>query len=971
MVGAATGAMGSLLLKLGSLLREEYKLQTGVKEDIRYLERELRSMHAALRKVGGIPRDQLDEQVKLWADEVRDLSYRMEDVVDKFLVRVEATTIVGVPKLKRLMEKMGDLFTKGKIRHDLGEQIKDIKVRIQEAAGRRDRYKVNEVVSNPPGATVGMATADPRLLALYKDRKDLVGIDVALSYLTKVLTDEDKELKILTIVGFGGLGKTTLAKAVYDKLQSSYDCSAFVPVGQNPSVRKLLMDILFGINKKIYRDSLALDERQLIDKLRELLENKRYFIIIDDIWDMNVWETVRCALTGEVYKLKPLSRDLSKELFNTRLFGGNNKCSHDHPTKVYDKILNKCGGVPLAIITIASLLVGKPVEDWSKVYNLIGFGSEDNKDVENTRKILLFSYYDLPCHLRTCLLYLSIYPEDHFIEKDTIIWKWVAEGFIHEEPEVTLFEIGERYFNQLVNKNMVQPIEKPYNGIIIGCRVHDMVLDMICLLSKEENFVTLLDGNKQYTSSHVNARRLAVGWRSDPLANMCMPQVRSLNATCNVTMMSSLSCFEVLRILDLKCETDSFVWTKIKHLHLQHLGKLVHLRYLGLGDLDICKLPKKIGNLKFLQTLDLSDNDIEKLPKCISQLNQLKCLHAYNSSTKIPNWIGNLTSLEELRINGSKVSPKSLNGLGKLTELRKLRIEGHLWLCSESLENAWVGSLVKLQKIEVIDVETIMSWLDVDDTWEGHVLPRQIIVLHMSYIQPGLVAKINPSLLPNLSHLTIHVGTPNLEIFGRFPKLLTLKLDMPDGRHHDVMGSAGAFPKLRVLKTSATPGQFLEGDMPSLESLQFIFQAQYTEDGKLHDFDLSSLVNLPLLKEVIVGIQEDIYHEFSDEIDKAGRCAVNAHPSHLKFHVKAIGMASWENKNGMVYRRKVPVEVDPSHVAVVLPVPIGGGLVWFVPASQRLRWRDDGGVLVTVVTQVGGRLAWWSRRLVLGCRFEG
>ena len=270
----ATGAMGSLLLKLGELLKEEYHLQTSVKKDVQYLERELMSMHAALRKVGDVPRDQLDEQVKLWAEEVRDMSYKMEDIVDKFLVRVEGTEHAVKPrKLKRLMKKMGGLFTKFMTCHAIGDKIKGIKASVQEVADWRDRYKVEDVVPNP----AGLATVDPRLSALYKDRKELVGIDHSLNELTKMLSDgdgdESKRLKILSIFGFGGLGKTTLAKALYDRLQEEFYYSAFVPVGRNPSVKKLLNDILFAIKKQMYP---GLDERQLIDELRGLLENKRY-----------------------------------------------------------------------------------------------------------------------------------------------------------------------------------------------------------------------------------------------------------------------------------------------------------------------------------------------------------------------------------------------------------------------------------------------------------------------------------------------------------------------------------------------------------------------------------------------------------------------------------------------------------------------------------------------------------------------
>ena len=114
-------------------------------------------------------------------------------------------------------------------------------------------------------------------MTLYKDRKELVGIDDSLNELTKMLSDGDgdasKQLKMLSIAGFGGLGKTTLAKAVYDKIQGQFDYGAFVPVGRNPSRVKLLNDVLFGINKQMYP---GLDERQLIDELRAVLENKRY-----------------------------------------------------------------------------------------------------------------------------------------------------------------------------------------------------------------------------------------------------------------------------------------------------------------------------------------------------------------------------------------------------------------------------------------------------------------------------------------------------------------------------------------------------------------------------------------------------------------------------------------------------------------------------------------------------------------------
>ncbi|VAI41074.1 unnamed protein product [Triticum turgidum subsp. durum] len=274
-----TGAMGSLLPKLGELLVGEYKLQMGIKEGVESLEREMRSMNAALTKVAEVPRDQLDNQVIIWADELRELSYDMEDVIDNFLVYVDGSeSVPDSNKLKQLVGKMASLFTNGKTRHQIANAINEIKNRAQEVADRRDRYRVDDAIAN----AAGKHKVDPRVLALYKDQKELVGIEDARNELIKRLTDgnddgpmqQQHNLKMVSIVGHGGLGKTTLAKAVYDRLQTQFEYTAFVPVGQNPEVAKVLKDILLELDKsECIGDVATLDERQLIDKLRRQLEN--------------------------------------------------------------------------------------------------------------------------------------------------------------------------------------------------------------------------------------------------------------------------------------------------------------------------------------------------------------------------------------------------------------------------------------------------------------------------------------------------------------------------------------------------------------------------------------------------------------------------------------------------------------------------------------------------------------------------
>lgn len=279
----ATGAMSSLLPKLAELLQKEYNLQTGLKTDVQSLSRELESIEVALAKVAEVPLDQLDKQVRLWARNVKQLSYEMEDIVDSFMVRVEGSKPdADLKNSKIFRKKIANFFKKGKTRRQIADKIQDIKVRVKEVADLRDRYKVDDVRANP--ATTN--TVDPRIMALFKDQKELVGIEEPRNEVIKRLMmegDDDgllnsrMQLKILSIFGFGGLGKTTLAKAVYDMQQSNFVCKAFVSVGQNPSLKKVFMDILLQVDEaESSSNASMLNEEQLIRKLRRFLENKRY-----------------------------------------------------------------------------------------------------------------------------------------------------------------------------------------------------------------------------------------------------------------------------------------------------------------------------------------------------------------------------------------------------------------------------------------------------------------------------------------------------------------------------------------------------------------------------------------------------------------------------------------------------------------------------------------------------------------------
>ncbi|XP_066366259.1 disease resistance protein RGA5-like isoform X2 [Miscanthus floridulus] len=922
-VDLMTGAMGNLLPKLGRLLKQGHnRLQTSMKKDFESLERQLRRMQATLCKVSQAQQDQLDPEDRHWAYEVRELSYDIEDVVDDLLLRI-------IEGSEPFTNTNNDDFG------GLKETIEDIKDRVKEVTP----WKVSDFV-----ATTGVAD-DPRLLALYKDHKDLVGIAGPRDVLAKWLIGGDggvskQQLKIISIFGPGGLGKTTLAKAVYDRLHAEFNLKAFVSVGRNPDMKEVLGGILLKLDKESYADihNKRWKQENLIDELRVVLKYKRYLIVIDDIWDIASWEIIKNALiyndqgsriittsrsfevaenSGEVCELKPLSDDHSMELFNARLFG--HKGTLDPPDEQFTKVLKKCGGVPLAIITLASLLACKPREDWPKVYSSIGFGNEDNiyRVVENTRKILLFSYYDLPCYLKTCLLYLSIFPEDHEIEKDTLVWKWVAEDFVHEEPGKTLFKVGERYFNELINRCMIQPVGGESDSYTIyACRVHDMVLDMIYSVAKEENFVAILDCDDQNLSSERNVRRLAVHKRvveQHDLANTstCKPKVRSFNATrCCLSMMQLLPSFHVLRVLSI--EDCTFIGDNSRsreeemeeevqqltedhpHLLKNNLVGLFHLRYLGLYRTPGCELPMQIGNLRFLQTLDLRGAGVKILPQSLIQLRQLKCLRSEDLPRRLPEGMGNLTCLEDLRLRDVVDSPNFVLELGNLTELRVLHITTRMF--SDSLNTALVNSLSKLQKIEELMLRDGGGCNE--PNWDGFSPCRRLCNLQLHNISRsrGLPVWINPSVLPNLAKLNVSVKSAkarDLDILGTFQELRYLCLFVNEDRVFPDAIAAGAFPRLRYYYMYS-PLTYLPGAMPCLESVRFSIDVKAFKDANF-DLDLDSFKYLPLLEKVHAQIYRwDVTVKEADEVEVAVRRAVNNHSNRPILILEHVGSSTDE-----------------------------------------------------------------------------
>ncbi|CAN6357190.1 unnamed protein product [Urochloa humidicola] len=919
----ATGPLSTLLLKLAKLLQDEYNLQKSARKGIEFLHKELEFMHAALHKVGEVPREQLEEPQRIWARDVRELSYDMEDIVDTFMVGIEGPDPPSKKGVKKFFKKMIRKVNKAMARREVAQEINEIKERAKELAERRERYKVDNI---DPTKKIPI---DPRLHVLYTEATKTVGIEEAKEEVITMLTggdDDNKKKRIVSIAGFGGLGKTTLAKAVHDEIEGEFDCTAFVSVSRNPDTKKLLKDMLYQMDGKNFEDihSKMLDERLLIDKAIKFLMNKRYLIVIDDIWAKEPWDKViglaliennkrsRIITTtriidvadhiGDCYRIKPLSGESSETLFYGRIFGSKDDCPSQF-SALSKQILKKCGGVPLAIITTSSMLANKSenIKVWNGVCDSIGSGLGTDPDMDDMRKILLLSYYDLPSHLKTCLLYLSIFPEDLVITKDRLIWRWVAEGFVQKDQQgdQSLLEVGENYFNQLVNRSLIQPANMDFD----------------------------VDRGKRTWESKVRRLSLHNCYSSDLTMNM--PKLRSLTIFTPYDPFSkpSSSRYHLLRVLDLGgCRFVDL------EKDLGFVGSLAHLRYLGLSSINgkyddtglgPDRLPDaEIGKLRFLQTLDLSGTALNELPSSIIRLRQLVRLRGC-WCTRLPDGLKNMTSLEML--DGVSVTSKCIaEELGHLTQLRVLGLyifssEDEWSVFTKALVESLLGKLNKIESLHIkynywnpfLDLECSTTELEP----LGNLYRLCIGAIKM------IPTWIEPAFLPILSYLDIEVRFErrgDIRVLGLLPCLVHLKFQAglfvaEKGAPEDYYVKAGlfraeagelelrsvvgpnAFPRLvrcdfkfpGCSQRRVAPCMFPRGAMPRLQDLSFRIDLEDFCSGSEFTLDDLALDHFPSLRSVTVTLEgwtrvtEEVLRSVSGKLEHEAA----VHPNHpLRIH---------------------------------------------------------------------------------------
>ncbi|VAI26912.1 unnamed protein product [Triticum turgidum subsp. durum] len=290
-------------------------------------------------------------------------------------------------------------------------------------------------------------------------------------------------------------------------------------------------------------------------------------------------------------------------------------------------ILKKCKGLPLALVTIGGFLASQPKTgfEWRKLNEHISAELEMNPALEIIKAVLMKSYDGLPYYLKACFLYLSIFPEDQKIARRRLVRRWIAESYSSEVCGKSVEEVLECYFMELLSRSMILPSQQSIHSRkgIDSCHVHDLIREIAISKAMEENLAfTLEEGCSLNNQGMVCHLAVSSNWKGDQcdFENIVdLSCVRSLTVFGNWRPFYISGKMRLLRVLDLEGE-----WDLVDH-HLQHIGKLVHLRYLSLrGHHTIFHLPNSLGNLRQLHTLDISGTSIIKLPRTIIKLEKME-----------------------------------------------------------------------------------------------------------------------------------------------------------------------------------------------------------------------------------------------------------------------------------------------------------------------------------------------------------
>ncbi|XP_058193910.1 putative late blight resistance protein homolog R1B-17 isoform X2 [Rhododendron vialii] len=719
---------------------------------------------------------------------------------------------------------------------DLGSVKKEIKALTAEVKKIYDEnmYDINGVAikklkhsSTRHGGPSGGSNT-----SIVVEKKVVVGFKEEVETLMGKLHDigEGGQLEIISIIGAGGGGKTTLAREVYDHPLTSqkFEIRAWVNVSQDydkTMKRHLLIRILESTFPEKHEDYEAISADKLGERVHKCLHNRKYVIVMDDIWGLEAWNDIQrsfpkgCkgskvlftsrqlvhldSIRSIHHYLAPLPKSCSWELLEKKVFGMK-RCAPEL-VDIGMRIAEKCEGLPLAIVATAGILSteDKTLDVWEEVVKHLSSTIAKNQD--GCMEILELSYNHLPLHLKACFLYIGAHPKDYEIPLRELIWLWIAEGFIQQsDGGKSLEAIAEDYLIDLIDRSLVMVARKSEShGGIKACHIHDLLRELCLKKAEEDNFFVKIYEGDSFSPPTTNKHgRLFIGHQffSKFPPRPCARNLRSFlylslpnisHSSLGQNLSFFVENFKLLRVLHL-ISTTMFDGKR-------KLGYLVHLRYfantLAGKTFDI---PYSFHYLSNLETLNLQapygmwlslPPNIVKMAK-LRHLYSKKGIFNYHHDEEEGNMLDSLQTLHKMCMCGC-----CLRFLERTPNLRKLGLRG-------CLEDLLLPNLEFLKCLEILNVD---PWFDKKHvTCTGLKLPPTLTRLtlrftHLEWEELSIILQTLPS-LKVLKLLISACSGPvwnTSELEEGFSQLKYLRLEDLD--IEEWSASAEQFPALEVL----------------------------------------------------------------------------------------------------------------------------------------------------------------------------
>ncbi|KAK9180085.1 hypothetical protein WN943_029292 [Citrus x changshan-huyou] len=494
--------------------------------------------------------------------------------------------------------------------------------------------------------------------------------------------------RVIALVGMGGIGKTTLAQEVYnDKRVEDFKPKAWVCVSDDFDVLRISKAILESITLSSC-DLKDLNSVQL--KLKEALLKKKFFIVLDDVWDKKyeLWHALKSPFMAgapgsriivttrsrdvaskmgpvKYYGLKLLSDDDCWSVFVAHAFDSRDAGTHGNFESTRQRVVEKCKGLPLAARALGGLLGSKQrVDEWEAILDSKIWDLEDETEVPSVLKL---SYHHLPSHLKRCFAYCAILPKDYEFQEEELVLLWIAEGLIQQSKDrKQADDLGSEYFHDLLSRSLFQKSSNSGSKFVMHDLVHDLAqwasgetcfrLDDQFSVDRQPNVF-----EKVRHSSYVRSGDCdGMGVRCDGMNKFkVLDKVENLRTFLPIFVeecfFSPAGYISPMVISDL-------------------LPKCKKLRVLSLGRYRISEVPTSIGCLKHLRYLNFSESWIKCLPEAITSLFNLEILILSDCRLllKLPSSIGNLVNLYHLDIDGANRLCELPLGMKELKCLRTL-----------------------------------------------------------------------------------------------------------------------------------------------------------------------------------------------------------------------------------------------------------------------------------------------------------